>query len=195
MGNELTGILAGTGAKMKGEVMEDHVVFRGAVKAEVPFEDIVAEARGTLLILSFHGHTVELGAGARASQLASKVRTPPSRLDRLGVAYGQSAAVAGPIDAVDAAFRRELGTRADVVVGPPKQPLDLLVFAVASAAQLDPLPKLAGLLKHEGTLWVVATRASIPAAHLAAAAKAAGLRVGAAVRFSATHEATRLSHA
>lgn len=193
MGNELTGILAGTGAKMKGEVLEDHVVFRGAVKAEVPFEDIVAEARGTLLILSFHGHTVELGAGARASQLASKVRTPPSRLDRLGVAYGQAAAVAGPMDAVDATFRKELGTRADLVAGLPRQPVDVLVFAAAAAAQLEPLAKLAALVKPHGTLWVVAARGGIPGSQLAAAAKAAGLRVGPAARFSATHEATPLT--
>lgn len=193
MGNELTGILAGTGAKMKGEVLEDHVVFRGAVKAEVPFEDIVAEARGTLLILSFHGHTVELGAGARASQLASKVRSPPSRLDRLGVAYGQTAAVAGPIDSFDATFRRELGTRTDVAAGPPKGAVDVLFFAVAAPAQLEPLPKLATLVRPDGSLWIVAARGTVPAAQVASAAKASGLKVGATARFSASHEATRLT--
>ena len=175
--------------------MEDHVVFRGAVKAEVPFEDIVAEARGTLLILSFHGHTVELGAGARASQLASKVRTPPSRLDRLGVAYGQSSAVAGPIDSFDAAFRRELGTRADVATGLPKGAVDVLFFAVTAAAQLEPLPKLATLVKQDGSLWIVAARGTMGPPQLATAAKAAGLKVGATARFSATHEATRLMRA
>ncbi|MEK6974887.1 MAG: hypothetical protein AABY18_00930 [Candidatus Thermoplasmatota archaeon] len=192
MGNELTGILSGTGAKMKGEVMDDHVVFRGAVKAEVPFEDIVAEARGTLLILSFGGHTVELGAGARASQLASKVRSPPSRLDRLGIEYGTSAATAGP---VDAHFKSELGARAVVAPGVPKEPVDALFFAVAAAAQLAPLAKLAPLVKPGGTLWLVATRGAMPDSQVAAAAKAAGLKVGASVRFSPTQVATRLTHA
>ncbi len=188
MGNELTGILAGTGAKMKGEVLEDRVVLRGAVKAEVAFEDLVAEARGTLLVLSFAGHVVELGAGARASQLASKIRSPPSRLDRMGVAYGQSAATAG---ALDAAFKGELATRAVVAAGVPKEPVDLLVFGAASAADLTVLPRLAPLAKADGTLWVVAPR-EIAASAVAAAAKAAGLKAGEPARFSATHAATPL---
>ena len=74
MGNELSGILRGTGAKMKAEVGDGKVAFRGAVKAEVPFAEIVAEARGTLLVLSFRGHVVEVSAGARAAQLAARIR-------------------------------------------------------------------------------------------------------------------------
>lgn len=189
VGNELTGILAGTGAKMKAEVMDDHVVFRGAIKAEVPFEDVVAEARGTLLILSFAGNTVELGAGARASQLASKVRSPPGRLDRLGIDYGVSAATAGPLDT---AFKGELATRAVVAPGVPKDPVDVLLFAAGSAADLAPLARLAALVKPEGTLWLVATREAVPLAAVAAAAKAAGLKAGTPVRYSATQAATPL---
>ena len=188
VGNELTGILSGTGAKMKGEVLEDRVVFRGAVKAEVAFEDLVAEARGTLLVLSFAGHVVELGAGARASQLAAKIRSPPSRLDRLRVDYGQSAATAGPFDA---AFKGELATRAVVAPGVPKEPVDVLLFAAGAAADLGVLPRLAPLLKADGTLWVVAPRELAPSA-LAAAGKPLGLRAGDAVRFSATQSATPL---
>jgi hypothetical protein len=188
--NELTGILSGTGAKMKGEVLDDHVVFRGAVKAEVPFEEIVAEARGTLLVLSFRGHVVELGAGARASALASKVRSPPSRLDRMGVQHGASAAVAGP---VDAGFRRELEGRAVVAAGPPRSPVDLLVFAVEAKEQLAPLAKLAPLVAPGGSLWVVYPKAAVPESQVAAAAKQAGLAAGASVRFSETHAAVRLT--
>lgn len=189
MGNELTGILAGTGAKMKGEVFDGHVSFRGAIKADVAFEDLVAEARGTLLILSFAGNTVELGAGARASQLASKIRTPPSRLDRLHIDYGLSAATAGPLDP---AFRNELGARAVLEPGVPKSPVDALFFAADAAAGLAPLPKLAALVKPEGTLWIVSTNGQLPGPVLTAAAKAAGLKPGEAVRFSATHTATAL---
>lgn len=189
MGNELTGILAGTGAKMKGEVFAGHVSFRGALKADVAFEDLVAEARGTLLILSFSGNTVELGAGARASQLASQIRSPPPRLDRLRIDYGMRAAIAGPLEP---AFRNELAVRAVVEAGIPKQPVDALFFAAETVAALAPLPKLAALVKPEGTLWIVAPKQALPAATLAAAAKGAGLRVGDTVRFSATHAATAL---
>lgn len=187
MGNELTGILAGTGAKMKGEVFADYVSFRGAIKADVPFEDLVAEARGTLLILSFAGNSVELGAGARASQLASQIRSPPPRLDRLRIAYGQSAATAGPIEP---AFRNELTVRAVVESGVPKQPVDALFFAADTVAALAPLPKLAPLV--QGTLWVVSPKQALPGPALAAAAKGAGLRVAETVRFSSTHTATAL---
>lgn len=190
MGNELTGILSGTGAKMKGEVMEDHVAFRGAVKADVPFEEIAAEARGTLLILSFRGHVVELGAGNRASQLASKVRSPPSRVERLGVAVGSTAALAGSIDAT---FRTELTTRAVVAPGAPRQPVDALFFGVESAAQLEPLAKLAPLVASGGNLWVVHATERVSDAQVATAAKAAGLAVGGKARFSPTQTATRLA--
>lgn len=74
MGNELTGILRGTGAKMKAEVADGKVLFRGQWKAEVPFAEITAEARGTLLVLSCRGQVVEVSAGARASQLAARIR-------------------------------------------------------------------------------------------------------------------------
>ncbi|MEA3203920.1 MAG: hypothetical protein QOI63_1600 [Thermoplasmata archaeon] len=192
MGSELTGILSGTGAKMKGEVCEDHVSFRGAFKADVPFEEIVAEARGTLLVLSCRGHVVELGAGARAGALAAKVRSPPSRLDRLGVQAGTTAAVAGPFDA---AFKAELGARAAVAAGAPRQPVDLLFFAVEAAAQLEPLPKLAALVAPEGALWVVHPKGKAPSeAQVAAAAKAAGFRQAATgVRFSETQAAMRFT--
>jgi hypothetical protein len=188
VGSELTGLLAGTGAKMKADILDDRVVFRGAVKAEVAFEDLVAEARGTLLVLSFGGHVVELGAGARAGQLASKVRSPPSRLDRLRVEYGQSAATAGPFDA---AFKGELATRAVVAPGVPKEPVDVLLFAAGAAPELAVLPRLAPLAKPDGVLWVVAPR-EISAAQVATAAKGCGLKAGEPVRFSATHLATPL---
>src|SRR5688500_15518067 len=64
MGIELTGIVTPGGAKAKAELLEDAVVFRGDIKQEVGFEEITAEARGTLLVLSFRGKTVELSAGA-----------------------------------------------------------------------------------------------------------------------------------
>jgi len=74
VGNELTGILRGTGAKMKAEVGTGSVTFRGQWKAEVPFAEITAEARGTLLVLSCRGQVVELAAGAQAAKLASRIR-------------------------------------------------------------------------------------------------------------------------
>src|SRR5687768_7796767 len=145
MGIELTGIVTPGGAKAKAELTDDAVVFRGDIKQEVGFEEITAEARGTLLVLSFRGKTVELSAGAKAGALAAKIRSPPSRLDRLGVEYGVSAAVAGP---VDPAFRAELSTRAVVATGAPRDPVQLLVLAAepSPAAMLANLPRLAPLV-------------------------------------------------
>lgn len=70
---ELTGIMRGTGAKMKGEIQGDHVVFRGALKAKVPFAELGAEARGTLLVLTYKEHTIELAAGNKAQKLALQI--------------------------------------------------------------------------------------------------------------------------
>lgn len=184
---ELTGILSGTGAKMKGEILHDVVRFRGAFSADVPFDEIVAEVRGTLLVLSTRGHVVELGAGAKAQSLASQVRNPPSRLDRLQVEYGVSAAIAG---SVDPAFRNELGTRAVVAPGLPREPVQLLFFGAATPDQLAPLPKLAPLLAPGGILWLV--HPALPAQAIVAASKAAGLTKSGEFRFSPTHTATRL---
>lgn len=70
---ELTGILKGTGAKMKADIQADHVVFRGAVKAKAPFSQLSAEARGTLLLLQYEEHTIEVSAGAKAAKLAATI--------------------------------------------------------------------------------------------------------------------------
>lgn len=74
MAGELTGILKGTGAKMKAEVGEGVVHFRGQWKAEVPFSEITPEVRGTLLVLSCRGQVVEVSAGSQAQKLAARIR-------------------------------------------------------------------------------------------------------------------------
>lgn len=70
---ELTGILRPTGAKMKADIQANQVVFRGAIKATVPFSELGAEARGTLLILLYRDHVIEVAAGAKAAKLASSI--------------------------------------------------------------------------------------------------------------------------
>src|SRR5688572_126908 len=159
MGIELTGIVTPGGAKAKAELLEDSVVFRGDLKQEVGFEEITAEARGGLLVLSFRGKTVELSAGAKASAFAAKIRSPPSRLDRLGIEYGVSAAVAGPIDP---SFRSELSTRAVIAAGAPREPVQLLVLAAepAPTSMLANLPKLTPFVAPGGTVLVVVPAAA-----------------------------------
>jgi hypothetical protein len=71
---ELSGIQRGTGAKVKADIQNEQVVFRGAIKATVPFAAIGAEARGTLLCLTFGEHIVDLAAGAKAASFAAKMR-------------------------------------------------------------------------------------------------------------------------
>ncbi len=70
---ELTGIMKGTGAKMKADIQDGIVVFRGALKAKVPFADLDAEARGTLLAIRYKDSVVELAAGGKAASLAAKI--------------------------------------------------------------------------------------------------------------------------
>ena len=192
MGIELTGIVTPGGAKAKAELMDDAVVFRGDIKQEVGFEEITAEARGTLLVLSFRGRVVELSAGAKAGAFAAKIRSPPSRLDRLGIEYGVSAALAGPLEP---AFRSELSTRAVVASGAPKEPVQALFFAVPDATALASLPKLVPLVAAGGVLWAVVPTGApdLPGSKVASAARAAGLKEKGSTRFSSTHTAHRLA--
>ena len=194
MGIDLTGIVTPGGAKAKAELLEDSVVFRGDIKQEVAFEEITAEARGTLLVLRFRGKTVELAAGAKAGAFAAKIRSPRPRLDRLGIEYGVSAAVAGP---VEAAFRRELEARAVVGAGAPKEPVQLLVLAAepAPTPTLGNLGKLLPFVAPGGLVVVTAPDAAtdLSPAKVQAAARAAGLREAGSVRFSPTHTAHRFT--
>lgn len=194
MGIELTGIVTPGGAKAKAELMDDAVVFRGDIKQEVGFEEITAEARGTLLVLSFRGKTVELSAGAKAGAFAAKIRSPPSRLDRLGIEYGVSAAIAGP---VEAAFRSELSTRAAIASGAPKEPVQLLVLAAEPGPQsmLANLSRLVPFVAPGGTVLIVvpSTASDLSPSKVQAAAKSAGLKDKGSTRFSATHAAHRFT--
>lgn len=192
MGTELTGIVSPGGAKMKADIGTDTVVFRAALKMEVPFEEIAAETRGTLLILRFRGHTVELGAGSKANALAATIRSPPSRMDRLGIPYGASAAVAGPFDT---AFKSELGSRADLAPGVPKSPVQHLFLHAAQPAALDAIPKLLPLVAPGGTLWVVHPEAvpAFPESKVVAAGKSHGLTHQGKARFDGTLAAQRFT--
>jgi hypothetical protein len=194
VGIELTGIVTPGGAKAKAELMDDAVVFRGDIKQEVGFEEITAEARGSLLVLSFRGKTVELSAGAKAGAFAAKIRSPPSRLDRLDIEYGVSAAVAGPLEPT---FKAELATRAVVAAGAPREPVQLLVVGAepATPSMLTNLGKLVAFVAPHGVVFVVvpATASDLSPSKVQAAAKAAGLKEAGSARFSPTHVAHRFT--
>lgn len=70
---ELTGILRGTGAKMKADIQDHQVVFRGQAKGTVPFAGLSAEARGTLLVITWDDRIVEVSAGSKAAAFAKKI--------------------------------------------------------------------------------------------------------------------------
>ncbi len=70
---EWTGILRGTGAKVKASLEGDTVVFRGMLKAKAPKSEVSAEARGTLLVLSYKEHVVELAVGGKAASIAATI--------------------------------------------------------------------------------------------------------------------------
>ena len=120
------------------------------------------------------------------------MRSPRSRLDRLGIEHGVTAAVAGP---VDPAFRRELEARAVITAGAPRRPVDLLVLAAADAAMLANLGKLMPFVAAGGAVLLIApTQASgLPASKVQGTARAAGLREAGSLPFSATHTVHRFT--
>jgi hypothetical protein len=70
---ELTGKQRGTGALVKADIQDDKIVFRGVVKAKVPFKDLAAESRGTLLTILYKEHIFDFAAGSKAQSFAAKI--------------------------------------------------------------------------------------------------------------------------
>lgn len=171
------------------------LIFRGdGLRLKIPFAEIraVAVRRGTLSVRGPDGE-VRLELGAEAAAWAGKIKSPPSRLDKLGVKPGLKVSLVGGLEP---AFIEELRARTeDVSQGRPRSGSDLLFYAVEAPADLERLAGLKKSLQPAGALWVV--RAKGPAAKVSesavmAAGKAAGLVDTKVVAFSATHTAERL---
>lgn len=167
------------------------LVFRGAQRRVYEGGSLVdVRADGADLVLA-DGARFTLGEG-RAAAWAQAIRSPKSRLDKIGVKPGMRVGVIG---VADPAFSDELVERGAAPVSEIAA-LDLLFYGADSAEALAGIASLVPALAERGALWVVSRKgkaATVKDADVMAAARAFGLVDSKVVGFSDTLTALRFT--
>jgi len=193
MGREATGNArtGGTAGRARILLETDEVIFRGEVRARVPFHRLTAvePGRGGLRLAWPDGDALVELPEAEAAQWADRIRSPPGLLDKLGVKDGTRVSV---IDVDDAAFTAELAGRAVEMVRSGSA--DVVIWGLDGPAELARLPSLVDRIRPAGALWAVWVkgRKELNENHVREAALDAGLVDVKVARFSATHSALKL---
>ena len=185
------------GETSRGEALleTNEVLFRGDFRARVPLSEIKGvTVAGDTLTLRWRGGTLALELGAAAQKWAEKIRSPPSRLTKLGVKPGSRVALVGDFG-FDAAFESELaeGGANDAAVT-SRTPVDVLFYAPTTRAALARIAALSKRLDPAGALWIVRPKGKdtpVPEADTRKAGLAAGLVEVKVAAFSATHTAEK----
>jgi hypothetical protein len=198
VGREATGTIRTADGQGNGKVLleTEELIFRGEVRARVPFRSLTVIEPGPsgLLLRWPDGEaTVDLSE-AESSRWADRIRNPPSLLDKLGIKGGTRVAILDPdYDGfADVAFTAELAGRAvDLVTAGPA---DVVVWPLDEPADLARIPSLIDWIHPAGALWAVwpKGRKELNENHIRSAALGAGLVDVKVARFSATHSALKL---
>lgn len=148
------------------------------------------DVRGSELRLATPDGIFEIELGDQAAAWAAKIRSPPSRAQKLGLAAGLRVALIG-LD--DAALKAEVSASGARRVEPGGG-VDLIFLGAEASGDLAPLPGLVEKLAPAGALWVVRRKgrgATLAEGDVRAAARAAGLVDVKVVAFSETHSADK----
>jgi hypothetical protein len=190
--------LKGKAEEGKALLETEELIFRpdrpGGQRLTVRFADIQSlEAVDGVLVVGVAGTKARFAVGAAAPKWLEKIRNPKSRLDKLGVKAGQRVALVGwPWDD---GFADELRARgAEVGLGAPRTPVDVVFLAADRRATLAKLATLKGKLDKKGAIWVVRPKgqAAITEADVLEVGRASGLVDVKVVAFSPTHTAEKL---
>lgn len=161
------------------------LVFRGDFRLKIPFPSIrdMKVTSGRLAVQFGDGSAI-FHLGEAAEKWASKIRNPPSRLDKLGVKPGTKVRLVGR-HAAD--FRSELTGRGAVT---SRSKADVVFIAVSNKEELVELAYHA-----DGPIWVVYPKGieAITQNDVITAGRAAGLIDIKVCGFSATHTALKFT--
>ena len=175
----------------RAQLETDHVLFRGDFRVKLALAAITSLTTkdGVLSLKSTDG-TLALALGAAADKWAAKIRSPKSRIEKLGVKPGVRVSVLG---VVDPAFIDELrGAGADVSTRARKGS-DQIYVAVESSKDLERFKTALPSLTPDGAIWAIRRKGLTDASEAAtmAAGKAAELVDVKVARFSETHTAEK----
>jgi hypothetical protein len=148
------------------------------------------DVRGSELRLATADGIFEIELGDQAAAWAAKIRSPPSRAQKLGLAAGQRVALVGIEDATLKAEVSSAGARR----AEPGSGVDLIFLGAETSGDLASLPGLVKQLAPAGALWVVRRKgpdAALAEGDVRAAVRAAGLVDVKVVAFSETHSADK----
>lgn len=200
MGQELETPGRVDGKALQGTALleTDYVLFRPsaakdkAARRKISFSRIQSlKVKDGWLRISHAGGSLELELGARAEKWAEKIRSPKSRLDKLGAAAGAAVTLTGAVDDV---FRRELAARGcEIAERAPARGATLVFHGAEVRKDLSRVKSLAARLAPAGALWVVYPKGQkqITENDVIASGRAAGLKDVKVVGFSPTHTALK----
>jgi len=184
VGQERTCKLHYQGAIYEGKALLEtkELIFRGGTRLKIPFESIkrVEAVDGKLQVL-FPPSEATFELGDAAAKWASKIKNPPSRLDKLGIASGTRIRWIGH---PDSEFRKEAEERGAIFV---RSKPDVTFL---SALDKDALVEIAYA---DPPIWVVYPKGvkEIREVEVIAAGRAAGLTDVKVASFSLTHTALK----
>src|SRR5690349_18760786 len=143
-------------AEGKALLETDELIFRGEFRLAIPRTAITeVEAADGILRVTFPEGTARFELGPNAAKWATKIRNPPSLLDKLGVKSGMRVAVLG---VEDASFLAQLAERTSQVARKtPKRDTEIIIFGADAVTDLARLAELRDYLTPAGAIWVVHT--------------------------------------
>jgi len=176
----------------KAYLETDKLLFRGDFRVSIPIKEItgIASDAGKLKVSCPQG-TLVLELGPQAAKWETKIKSPKSLLDKLGVKSDSKVAVLG-IDDQD--FLGKLQARAEHISnGKLVKSCDHVFFCAEDLKALRRLESLKGYIKKDGAVWVVFPKGKkdIREIDVIQAGKDAGLVDNKVVAFSTTHTTLR----
>lgn len=118
------------------------------------------EAAGKELVIEHKGELMRFAID-HPERWVAKIRTPKSRVDKLGIRAGTAVHV---VNVDDPALDDELSATLAVKKKTLSAEVDVVLLGARSAADLAPLAKLAAGIRETAALWVLWSRNPVPAA-------------------------------